>query len=44
MSTEKAFLEIEDLNVQYITKAETVYAVNGVSLKMEKGKTHQSLV
>ena len=38
MSTEKAFLEIEDLNVQYITKAETVYAVNGVSLKLEKGK------
>ena len=33
------FLEIKNLEVQYVTKAETVYAVNGISLSMKKGET-----
>ena len=39
MSTEKKMLEIQDLNVIYKTDLETVYAVNGVSLSLEKGGT-----
>lgn len=38
MSEDRAFLEIDDLKVEYVTKAETVQAVNHVSLKLEKGK------
>ncbi len=34
----KAFLDISDLEVQYVTREETVYAVNGVDIKLEKGK------
>ena len=33
------FLEVKDLRVEYFTKEKTVYAVNGVSFKLEKGKT-----
>ena len=39
MSTEKKMLAIQDLNVIYKTDLETVYAVNGVSLSLEKGGT-----
>ena len=38
MDEKKAFLQVENLRVEYVTKAETVYAVNGVSLRLEKGK------
>ena len=33
------FVEIDDLVVEYISDGEIVHAVNGVSLKLEKGKT-----
>ncbi|MDR1061174.1 MAG: ABC transporter ATP-binding protein [Clostridiales bacterium] len=33
------FLEVRDLSVRYETKEETVYAVNGVSFSLEKGRT-----
>ncbi len=33
------FLEINNLNVNYSSDEETVYAVNGVSVSLEKGKT-----
>ncbi len=33
-----AFLQVEDLSVDYVTKAETVHAVSGVSFSLEKGK------
>ena len=33
------YLEIKDLVVEYISNGETVHAVNGVSLVLEKGKT-----
>ena len=32
-----AFLQVEDLSVDYVTKAETVHAVSGVSFSLEKG-------
>lgn len=32
-------LEIKDLKIQYKTDLETVYAVNGISLEIEKGET-----
>lgn len=35
----KPLLEIKDLHVQYITDDDTVYAVNGVDLTVDKGKT-----
>jgi peptide/nickel transport system ATP-binding protein len=35
----KAFLQIQDLRVEYVTMKETVYAVNGVSFDVERGKT-----
>ena len=38
MNENKAFMQIDDLTVEYVTKAETVHAVNNVSLKLEKGK------
>lgn len=38
MDEKKAFLQIKNLNVEYVTKEETVHAVNGVSFKLEKGK------
>ena len=38
MSEHKPFLEVRDLNVEYVTKEETVHAVNGVSFQLEKGK------
>ena len=38
MSDNKAFLQVEHLEVQYVTKDETVYAVNDVSFTLEKGK------
>ncbi|MBQ9612038.1 MAG: ABC transporter ATP-binding protein [Lachnospiraceae bacterium] len=37
MSAE-AFLQVNNLKVEYITKEETVYAVNDVSFQLEKGK------
>ena len=33
------FLEIKNLNVIYKTDLETVYALNDVSLELEKGQT-----
>ena len=33
------FLEVKDLQVIYKTDLETVYAVNGISFKLEKGQT-----
>jgi peptide/nickel transport system ATP-binding protein len=35
----KNFLQVNNLRVEYVTKEETVYAVNGVSFGVEKGKT-----
>ena len=32
-----AFLQVEDLSVDYVTKEETVHAVSGVSFSLEKG-------
>lgn len=34
-----SFLEVKDLHVQYTSDGEIIYAVNGVSFKLEKGKT-----
>lgn len=39
MSNTKKMLEIKDLSVVYETDLETVYAVNGVTLSLEKGAT-----
>ncbi len=33
-----AFLQVKNLKVEYVTKAETVFAVNGVSFDLERGK------
>ena len=33
------FLDIRDLTVEYTSNGEVVHAVNGVSLKLERGKT-----
>ncbi|NMA67206.1 MAG: ABC transporter ATP-binding protein [Clostridiaceae bacterium] len=33
------FLEVKDLVVEYISDGQVVHAVNGVSIKLEKGKT-----
>lgn len=38
MSDVNSFLEVKNLEIEYITKEETVYAVNDVSFKMRKGK------
>ncbi len=38
MLQKEPFLQVENLNVEYVTKDETVYAVNNVSLTLEKGK------
>ena len=35
----KPFLEVNDLHIIYKTDLETVYAVNGISFKLEKGQT-----
>jgi len=32
------FLDISNLKVEYVTREETVYAVNGVDIRLEKGK------
>ncbi|MBQ4504939.1 MAG: ABC transporter ATP-binding protein, partial [Firmicutes bacterium] len=40
MQEKDYMLKIEDLSVQYITEDEIVYAVNGINLNIEKGKTH----
>lgn len=39
MREETKFLEVKNLEVQYVLKAETVHAVNKVSFSLEKGKT-----
>lgn len=39
MSEKKLLLDVENLNISFTTDEETVYAVNGVSLKIEEGKT-----
>lgn len=39
MSSEKTFLQVDNLEVKYVTKDETVNAVNNVSFQLEKGKT-----
>lgn len=39
MAQANKFLSVKDLTVQYVTKEETVYAVNGISFNMEKGST-----
>ncbi len=39
MNSEKAFLNIEDLVVEYVSGGKTVHAVNGVTFDLEKGKT-----
>ena len=33
------FLEIKDLTVEYTSEGQVVHAVNGVSLKLDKGQT-----
>ncbi len=38
-TSSRPFLEINDLAVEYFTKEQTVHAVNGISLVIEKGKT-----
>ncbi len=38
MSEKNAFLKVQDLTVEYVTKEETVHAVNHVSFSLEKGK------
>lgn len=38
MSEKNAFLKVNDLTVEYVTKEETVHAVNHVSFSLEKGK------
>ena len=37
MSENNSFLQVKDLKVEYVTKAETVFAVNGVSFSLKKG-------
>lgn len=37
MSENNSFLQVKDLKIEYVTKAETVYAVNGVSFSLKKG-------
>ncbi len=39
MNKEMPLLQIEDLHVQYKTDLETVYAVNGLSFSLDRGKT-----
>lgn len=39
MNNEELLLDIEDLHVHFISKEETVKALNGVDLKVRKGKT-----
>lgn len=39
MECESSFLEVRNLTVQYVTRDETVYAVNGISFQMKKGTT-----
>lgn len=36
--SDNTFLKVENLSVEYVTKAETVYAVNNISFSLEKGK------
>ncbi len=38
MKDRDVFLQVRNLQVEYVTKEETVYAVNGVSFQLEKGK------
>ena len=33
------FLSVHNLTIEYVTKEETVHAVNNVSFELEKGKT-----
>ena len=33
------FLEIKDLTVEYTSEGQVVHAVNGVSLKLDKGQS-----
>lgn len=37
MGEQKKYLEVRNLTVEYVTKEETVQAVNGVSFSLEKG-------
>ena len=39
MSSEHDFLEVKDLTIEYVTREETVHAVNNVSFSMKKGST-----
>lgn len=39
MKENKAFLQVNNLCVEYVTRSETVHAVNDVSFSLEKGKT-----
>ena len=39
MEEQKHLLEIKDLHVQYRVEDETVYAVNGIRLKINEGET-----
>lgn len=39
MEKGRKFLEVENLEIQYVLKEETVYAVNNISFSLEKGKT-----
>jgi len=39
MSSDVKFLSVRDLQINYELKAETVFAVNGVSFDLEKGQT-----
>ena len=39
MGEREKFLEVKNLSVQYVTREETVCAVNNVSFSLEKGKT-----
>lgn len=36
---EEKFLSVKDLHVHYLTSDANVYAVNGISFELERGKT-----
>jgi peptide/nickel transport system ATP-binding protein len=39
MSENNSFLQVKNLKIEYVTKEETVYAVNDISFNLGKGKT-----
>ena len=44
MSEKDLVLDLQNLNVKFVTEESVVYAINGLNIQLERGKVHYALL